>query len=63
MKTIARKNQPPTAPVLATITWWLFLDRLDVGDVAWGVFYTVAAIIWVVSFYAMHKHEQVDIFE
>ena len=63
MKTIARKNQPPTAPFLATITWWLFLDRLDVGDVAWGVFYTVAAIVWTLAIYIVFKTEQVDIFE
>ena len=63
MKTIARKNQPPTAPLLATITWWLFLDRLDVGGVAWGVFYTVAAIVWTHAIYIVFKTEQVDIFE
>ena len=63
MKTIARKNIPPSAPVIPTIAWWLLLDRLDVGGVAWGVFYTVAAIVWAASIFSAFKAEQVDIFK
>ena len=63
MKAIDRKNIPPAAPVMATITWWLLLDRLHVGDVVWGVFYTLAGIIWAASIYALYKAEPIDIFE
>ena len=63
MKTIAYKNLPVSYPIIPTLTWWLFLDRLDVGDVAWGVFYTVAAIVWTHAIYIVFKTEQVDIFE
>ena len=63
MKTIDRKNLTPTAPVTFTVMWWLLLDRLGVGDVAWGVFYTLAGIIWAASIYALYKAEPIDIFE
>ena len=63
MKVIDRKNTPPAAPVMPTITWWLLLDRIGVGDVVWGVYYTITAIIWAASIYAIHKAEPVDIFK
>ena len=63
MKTIDRKNLPPTAPVMPTITWWLLLDRIGVGDVAWGVFYTLAVVIWAASIYALYTAEPTDIFK
>ena len=62
MKVIDRKNTPPAAPVMPTITWWLLLDRIGVGDVVWGVYYTITAIVWAASIYAIHKAEPVDIF-
>ena len=63
MKTMARKTLSPTAPVRPTITWWLLLDRLHVGDVVWGVYYTITAIVWAASIYAIHKAEPIDIFK
>ena len=63
MKTIDRKNLSPTAPVMPTITWWLLLDRIGVGDVAWGVFYTLFGIFWAASIYALYTSEPVDIFK
>ena len=47
---------------MATITWWLLLDRLGVGDIAWGVFYTLFGIFWAASIYALYKAEPTDIF-
>ena len=61
MKRIAYKNLPATWPITPTITLWLLLDRLGVGDVAWGVFYTLAAIIWVIVAVAVFNTEQVDV--
>lgn len=63
MKVIDRKNIPPAAPVMATITWWLLLDRIGVGDVAWGVFYTLFGIFWAASIYALYQAEPTDIFK
>ena len=63
MKTIDRKNLTPSAPVMFTVVWWLLLDRFDVGDAVWGVYYTITAIIWAASIHAIHKAEPVDIFK
>ena len=63
MKTIDRKNLSPTLPVTGTIACWLLLDRLGVGDVVWGVFYTLFGIFWAASIYALYKAEPVDIFK
>ena len=48
---------------MPTITWWLLLDRIGVGDVVWGVYYTITAIVWAASIYAIHKAEPDDIFK
>ena len=48
---------------MPTITWWLLLDRIGVGDVAWGVFYALFGIFWAASIYALYKAEPVDIFK
>lgn len=61
MKRIAYKNLPPNWPITPTITLWLLLDRLGVGDVAWGVFYTLTAIFWVLIAVAVFNTEQVDV--
>ncbi len=63
MKRIAYKNLPVRYPIVPTLAWWLLLDRLDVGGVAWGVFYTVSAIIWAIIILAVFKTKQIDIFE
>ena len=61
MKRIAYKNLPATWPITPTIAFWLLLDRIGVGDVAWGVFYTLAAIVWVIVAVAVFNTEQVDV--
>ena len=61
MKRIAYKNLPAKWPIVPTITFWLLLDKIGVGDVAWGVFYTLAAIIWVIIAVAVFTTEQVDL--
>ena len=61
MKRISYKNLPATWPITPTITFWLLLDRLGVGDVTWGVFYTLAAIIWVIIAVVVFNTEQVHV--
>ena len=61
MKRIAYKNLPATWPITPTIVFWLLLDRIGVGDVAWGVFYTLAAIVWVTVAVVVFNTEQVDV--
>ena len=63
MKRIAYRNLPATWPITPTITFWLLLDKIGVGGVAWGVFYTIAVIVWAASIYALYKAEPIDIFK
>lgn len=61
MKRIAYRNLPATWPITPTITFWLLLDKIGVGGVAWGVFYTLAAIVWVLVAVIVFATEQVDL--
>ena len=63
MKTIHPKNLPVKAPVTQCIVIWLLLDRFDVGGVAWGVFYTLAAILWALWAVLHYSQEFQDVFK
>jgi hypothetical protein len=62
-KVIKMTNLPTRLPIVASIAWWLFMDRLNVSPVAWGVFYTLAAIIWALSIFCVFNQENVDLFD
>lgn len=63
LKVVHVRNLPTRLPVLATIAWWLLLDRLQAPPVAWGVFYTLAAIIWILSIIGVFLQESADPFD
>jgi hypothetical protein len=62
-KVVSTKNLPVRVPTVATIAWWLLLDRLHVSPIAWGVFYTLAAIIWIITIVGLFVQESADPFE
>lgn len=62
MKVVASKNLPFRPPVIATIVMWLFLDRLDAPDIAWGIMGTLYAIVWIAWIAYAFQKEEVDIF-
>ena len=63
MKVISYKNLPSNLPIAKTTTFWLLLDRLHVPSWAWGVFYTLVAIVWVVCIWLVIKQEYVELSE
>ena len=62
-KVVKVANLPARFPIVATAVWWMLFDRLHAPPLAWGVFYTLAAIIWVISIFAVFNQESVDLFE
>ncbi|MFL9904628.1 hypothetical protein PQR71_41960 [Paraburkholderia fungorum] len=63
IKVIKMKNLPARFPIIATIVWWMLLDHFHVPPVAWGVFYTLAGLIWIISIAAVFMQESVDVIE
>lgn len=62
-RVISNKNFPARLPITFTVVVWLFLDRLQVSDVTWGVVITILAIYWIGNIYLLFKEEHVDLFE
>jgi hypothetical protein len=63
IKVIKMKNLPGRLPIVGTIAWWLLLDRSNVSPVAWGVFYTLEALIWIICSVVLFMQEPVDVIE
>lgn len=61
MKVISYKNLPTRWPVVATIAWWLLLDRLDAPGWLWGTLGTLLVIAWVACIYNICVQEQVNV--
>jgi hypothetical protein len=63
IKVVSAKNLPSRWPFTATAAWWLLLDRFHAPPVAWGVFYTLATIVWIISIACTFCQESADPFE
>lgn len=63
IKVIKVANLPVRLPILATIVWWLLLDRLHAPALAWGIFLTLATIVWVVAILVLFNQEPIDLFK
>jgi hypothetical protein len=42
-------NDRLTLPVSFTISTWLLLKYIGIGEVWWGVYYSLLALMWIVS--------------
>jgi hypothetical protein len=62
-KVVKMTNLPARFPIVATVAWWLLMDRLHMPPIGWGVFYTLAAIIWGASIFAVFNQDPVDLFD
>lgn len=60
---IAPANLPPRLPVLATVTLWLVMDRVQPGGLVTGIVWTLAALYWLMQLAARWYYEPVDVLE
>lgn len=58
---IKRNNLPPTLPLYQALLWWLLLDRLNAPGWAFGVMWTIAAILAAASLIVVILGEPVDV--
>lgn len=61
VKVIHASNIPARLPIWATITGWLFFDRLNIPDWGWGVFWTMAALVWIGCIILVWKQERAHV--
>lgn len=50
---LATGSRSPWPPATATAVVWLILDRFHVPGWAWGVFWTLTALIWIASIFVL----------
>ena len=63
-KKISQMNMPVAFRITRYITYWLLLDRLQVSDVIWGIFWTISVILALISLYVQFiSSEYIDIFK
>lgn len=54
---VAHKHRRSYFPVTGTLVWWLAIDRLAPPSWVWGVFWTLAVLVWVAIAYDVAVHE------
>lgn len=64
-KVIAFKNFPRKMPLVSTIAWWLFLDRINAPGWLWGCIGLLVVLGWIAFFHSLFtaKEVEVDLFE
>lgn len=60
---ISNDNLPRKFPVVALITWWMLLDRLNPPGWVWGVALTLLGIGALAQLFYATTQVQVDIFK
>lgn len=58
---VSWKNLPSKIPILSSIVWWMFLDRIKAPEWAWGVVGVVAVIFWVGAIVRICRSTQKEI--
>lgn len=43
------KHQATSLPITLTIATYLLLDKLNVGEMAWGIYISIMVIIWIIA--------------
>jgi hypothetical protein len=62
-KVIKLNQLPAKLPVVATIAWFLFLERFHAPQWLWGIAGFLAVLFWGACIYAMCVQEQVQLKE
>jgi hypothetical protein len=61
MKVISYKNIPSRLPLSSTVLYWLVLDYYKASPIFWGVFFTVATVLWLAAIVGLFTEERTDI--
>lgn len=56
------KNMPIKMPIAHTVLYTFLMDYYNASGVLWGIYLTLAVIIWVVVFIGIYNQEQIDVF-
>lgn len=62
-KVISRGQFPARLPTVATIAWFLLLERFHAPQWLWGIAAFLAVIFWGACIYAMYVQEPVQLRE
>jgi hypothetical protein len=57
-KVINKNNARCNFPIIATLVWWLVLDKIDAPGWAWGVIGTILVVGWVVIIIDVFTREE-----
>lgn len=60
-KKISRHQLPSFLPINFTACGFLVLHYFNVPGWAWGVWWTIAALIWIVAIIQVFKEEEITI--
>lgn len=60
---VAHKYMPTVWPITFSIASWLLMDRLGIPGWAWGVYWTLLAIIWIALSVSLFTEEARNPFE
>lgn len=62
-KVLHPKHLPGRLPLLQTLLWYLFLDKIHAPGWVWGVMGTLMVLVWAVSIYNLIVEEKVELKE
>lgn len=62
-KVVHGKNLTMRCPLVATLVFWLVLDRLDAAGWVWGAVGVVLVIGWIAWIVDLLNVDQVDVFD
>jgi hypothetical protein len=62
-KVVAAKNLPTRLPIIGTIVWYLFFDKINAPGWAWGALGVILIVGWIVSIIAVYQQESTEVFK
>lgn len=60
---IKTSNLPSRLPIVTTVVLFIALDHWNASDLVRGIFYTLFAVVWILSIIGIYVGEEVDLFE
>lgn len=59
-KVINAANRSYNIPTVATIAWYLLLDKFNIPEWAWGMFILIFAAFWIIAILDSIYSEELD---